>query len=611
MRHLSFHEMELENFRSFRGAHSFRFADYEVGLHFLIGKNREEPRLGSNGSGKSTLWEALVWCIYARTSHNLRSPDVRSWGVKSPPRVKLRVRIDGKLRTIERIGRTNGLTIGGKAASQSAVERIIGMSFEVFVNAVLLGQGSPLFFDLTPQRKMALLVDVLDLQKWDRRAAIAASRVVMLNEKSARTKGELAGLIGERARLKVERTRVLAELKDWDKTRRLKARKKGEERELLAARVAELADKLVLEKVSEDMAAAELKLQEASNRRRLAELADARSNFAAAEARIEEQAARLETLQKRLARAGRAKHCPTCGQLIVKRKFDTSELRVEIDALTQQTDAGVPRKVIVALKNAELHHRKSMRAVDRMQQKWSELDHSVAMLQSGLELKQRELTAIDAELEVLADQSNPFRAMSQRLRGSIGELSVQIGELEDIEKRRDALIRRTRFWIKGFKEVRLEIIQTVLSQLELVTNTILEQLGLVGWQVRYSAEKELKSGGTRAELSIFIASPHNTKPVRWECWSGGEAQRLRIAGALALSEVLLSHAGVKPDIEVLDEPTSRLSVEGVKDMAEFLAQRAELRNIRVWYVDHQAVESEFFASVSTVVRDHNGSHLRQ
>jgi energy-coupling factor transporter ATP-binding protein EcfA2 len=97
--------------------------------------------------------------------------------------------------------------------------------------------------------------------------------------------------------------------------------------------------------------------------------------------------------------------------------------------------------------------------------------------------------------------------------------------------------------------------------------------------------------------------------VRWEAWSGGEGQRLRLIGALALAEVLLAHAGLEPKIEILDEPTRHLSPEGVRDVAEYLILRSQDTGRKIFLVDHQLMDSSQFASTITIAKDRKGSYV--
>jgi energy-coupling factor transporter ATP-binding protein EcfA2 len=73
--------------------------------------------------------------------------------------------------------------------------------------------------------------------------------------------------------------------------------------------------------------------------------------------------------------------------------------------------------------------------------------------------------------------------------------------------------------------------------------------------------------------------------------------------------VLLNYAGVETDLEVLDEPTRHLSGVGVRDLCEWLAWRAGQLQRRTLLVDHHAVDSSYFASTFTVIKDENGSRV--
>jgi energy-coupling factor transporter ATP-binding protein EcfA2 len=155
----------------------------------------------------------------------------------------------------------------------------------------------------------------------------------------------------------------------------------------------------------------------------------------------------------------------------------------------------------------------------------------------------------------------------------------------------------------------LHIIEDVLAELQITANAMLEQVGLLGWELRFEAERETKKGTLQRGLNVFVKSPHNEKPVKWESWSGGEGQRLRVLGALALGEVLLNRAGVEPTLEVLDEPTSHLSPQGVQDMIDMLHDRAASLGRTVLYADQTAIASDQFASVLTVERSGQGTRI--
>lgn len=168
-------------------------------------------------------------------------------------------------------------------------------------------------------------------------------------------------------------------------------------------------------------------------------------------------------------------------------------------------------------------------------------------------------------------------------------------------------ITRTSYWIDGFKQIRLQLVQDALAHMQNVTNSLLPQFGLEGWLVEYATERETKAGKISQGLTVTILKPGMKKGVKWESWSGGEGQRLLIAGALAFSQVILERSGIECDFLVLDEPTRHMSREGVSDTVDALLEWS--RDKQTFYTDHQAIESNRFTSVVTITKDEHGSRI--
>lgn len=230
----------------------------------------------------------------------------------------------------------------------------------------------------------------------------------------------------------------------------------------------------------------------------------------------------------------------------------------------------------------------------------------------GPEVASLESTILSAQRSIREheDTQNPYGEQSADLRRRLGELKrEQKACTEDLIAIRRK-IERARFWVQGFKEVRLYVINDVLDELKIATDSVLDAMGLVDWEVRYSVEKENRSGDVSRALHVTVLSPDNDKAVRWEVWSGGEAQRLRLAGSLALSEVLLNHAGITTNLEVLDEPSRGMSRGGISDLCDYLAARADRQDKIVVLTDHHALAAGRFRSTLTVIKgEERGSYL--
>jgi DNA repair exonuclease SbcCD ATPase subunit len=129
-------------------------------------------------------------------------------------------------------------------------------------------------------------------------------------------------------------------------------------------------------------------------------------------------------------------------------------------------------------------------------------------------------------------------------------------------------------------------------------------------KLRFDVERENKSGGVTKGFVVFVKSPSNTEPVRWENWSGGETQRLQLAGDLGLANLIMLQAGLSNTVEFFDEPSTHLSPEGMMDLADILHDRAITDGKRIWIVDHASITNfGDFEGIITARKDSDGSTI--
>ena len=183
------------------------------------------------------------------------------------------------------------------------------------------------------------------------------------------------------------------------------------------------------------------------------------------------------------------------------------------------------------------------------------------------------------------------------------EIATGTQKLNDLNAQHAAAI----YWVAGFKRVRLFIIEETLKALEMEVNSSLTSLGLVDWQIEFDVERENKSGGVTKGFVVFVRSPDHPEPVRFESWSGGETQRLQLAGDLGLANLIMQQAGLVSTIEMLDEPSEHLSTEGVMDLVETLAQRAIHDDKRILLVDHRTIDFSGFTDTINIIKTEDGS----
>lgn len=581
------------------------------GLHFLRGVNRMQPRLASNGAGKTSIISALVWGLYGRTPNLLRGSAVRSWQRRKDATttcVRVGFMIDGVEHTLTRKLGANGLLVDDSVCGQDDVDALLRIPFELFVHTVVFGQGRPLFLDLEPRRKLELLSTVLGLDRWEERSKAAGARADELDRGLAVMQGEAGRIATEIEVLDGRAGSLRARSAEWAAGSREHAQTVESElaeavrlEQKLKNRVDELGLRL-------DGALTELRplrgeLEKLDERLRAVE-----RNRADFQARIDLAERRVVQLRADVA-AMRGRQCPVCGQRVRAGMLDAHQQEVvrELRACERTIADGIPTKTRELLRDLPRQREVLARAADDYQRRADKAQDALGGAGTLLADARVAATRLRADQERLSTDVNPYQAQLSELRARRATLRDDAKDVEARIAKRQRRIERTRFWVRGFKEVRLSIIGEILQELEFATSAALVDIGLDGWEIRYAAERETKAGTSRRELSVTVLSPDNAAPVPWEAWSGGEAQRLRIVGSVALADVLLARLGVSCGLEILDEPSRHMA--NIRELVDYLADRARAARKQIVLVDHRTVESHRYASVITVVKEKGGSRL--
>lgn len=514
-------KVELEDFRSFRGAHSFEFPT-EPGLYAITGKNLENPRLGPNGAGKSTLLEAIYWAFYGRTTRGLKAGDVVNWAAKRCA-VTVHCVIGPDRWVVARTQSPNSLKLNGKTVDQEALQQTLRLGPEAFTYAVMLPQFGNAFFDLAAGDKLTLFSQIMELDYWLDRSHEAAVLADAITESiegderdAAKHQGQLETIDGDIEDLRV-RDKSFADAE--------------------TERIAKLKDKVK----------------------------ELGRNAASTDEAIEFAKKALINLDLKLAAIERvAKKCPTCGQPVANK---------DLDALSQNQ---------------------------------SDFERRLRNLQRDKDTAGFEIATQRSLIE--AKSENPYTAQiakkqsaKKAAKEALHELKAEINALNEDHT-------AVSYWVGGFKRVRLFIVEETLRQLELEINNCLGSLGLLDWHIELDVERENKSGGITKGFTVLIHAPGAPGPVKWEAWSGGETQRLRLAGDLGLANLIMERAGLSSTIEFFDEPSRHLSQEGMLDLAETLYQRAIGSQKKLWVIEHNLLDYPYTGAV-TVTKDSEGSRL--
>lgn len=611
--------VRIRAFRSFIEEQEFTFPE-GPGLYFLTGRNEAQPRLGANGAGKTTLWEALHWLWFDKTVTGLSAGQVAPWDGVKGTRVELDYEVDGDLYTLGRTWSPNRwYLVHGNGADELLTKdgsnlalKHLGMGPVPFLHSVLMAQGEPMFLDLKPEAATSMFSQVLELDRWVDLSAKASSKAAdqdkelrSLESQVARVRGQLDGLAAEQfpytaeeweARRDQELSQIEAEHK-----------KHSQERAEVSKKLRE-ADQRV-DHLRKTMARTEP--DRARSDDRVGGDTSARVDaLRASEAVLLSDAKKL---RKRCEEAEKNPACPECGHVLSPKEQDELLLALvaEEEAIDDQlADIQSELQQLMLKKQAEETARVVANNVRRDAER--NLDFALSDVRSyEREVGQLDkiLDSLEAQAARLVDQVNPVKDAEARLATRRKELLRRLAALEDELATAEARWRLYTYWVRGFKEIRLSQVSSALTQLEIEVNSCVNQLGLVGWKLLFRSDSETKSGAVKRGFAVEVLSPSNSKPVPWKSWSGGEAQRLRLAGNMGLANLIRDRMGVSLPIEVWDEPTQFLSPQGVTDLLDGLAVRAQSEQRQIWVVDHRSLGYGAFDGVVTVVKDRKGSRF--
>lgn len=580
-------KLSITGFRSFRDAQQIDFSIMKPGLYHVTGENLQEPELEANGAGKSSIFEAVYWCRFGKTSRGVKAGDVKNWEGKSKCEVETEWHDEQKqgpaFLTRTQSPNTLYLNAGGgdgesHPTTQEELDRLFGDNETTFLYANYFAQFSPAFIDLRPEEQMGIYTGIMDLDIWGRASERAGDATKDLERRITSKGMEIAGLQGQADELLKQDFEE--EEKNWE----------AGKAEVIAG-----INKQIKSGVANKLDKEELIEHLAGELPKFTKLEEQLAGLSKEYTRIHTDLAVAEAEYQTLKRTKTT--CQTCGQ------------KLPVGSLKEKT-AGAKEKVDAIAKTLS----QIIDAIKLVQDDLKPLEEFKAQLERERYALQEQLRTLKRlRIDLAEEQSfvNTFIAKQQALELRGAKLAEDLLKAEEQKATLNQELEQNKFWIKGFKDVRLSLVEESLAQLSVESNQVLFQLGLQDWELCFEAEKENKSGTISNKFSITVKSPHTDSPVPWRAWSGGEGQRLRLASSMGLSNLIAARTGAKSNFEFWDEPSTWLSEAGITDLLDVLKERAEMQGKIILLADHRSLEYGGFAGIINVVKDKkHGSRIK-
>ena len=320
---IKFNNLTIKNFMSV-GNVTQGLRMNQHGLTLVLGNNLDLGGDGArNGVGKTTMVNALSYAIYGNALTNIRKENLINKTNAKGMLVTVEFEKNGSKYTIERGRKPNLLRFlvddqdvneantdegaGENRVTQEAIERVVGMSSEMFKHLVALNTYTQPFLSLKSGEQRDIIEELLGITQLSEKAEI-------LREFIKKSKDDIKDEESRIKALQESNARVQTSIDDLERRSRVWSSKKESDVTTFVAAISELENTDIEAELEAHRAVALYKENE--NRLKLAnkELATRQSN-------VKKLQDALGVVQKSLASI-KDHQCPSCGQDVHDEKHD-------------------------------------------------------------------------------------------------------------------------------------------------------------------------------------------------------------------------------------------------------------------------------------------------
>lgn len=517
---------------------------------------------GATGDGKTTILSALVWGLYGK---NLKGKsDVNTWDKYQPKkymgtRVEIYFNKEGKTHKITRClkykGDVNGakgkdrliyeieaVEVSDKAKSdiQSLIVSDLGMSYELFMNSVMFGQGMKRLIQESPSSKKDLFEEVFELGYISRARDLAKKYYSEALEEYSDVNLEYSKLKEKESSIH----KVLDDLKEQENN--LKTR------------------------VSKDIKALEKRISSLAKAKNFKELKEIVTKISVIEKDIKESKEHQATINEKISEARS------------KTKVSLEEFIDIIIKLLKRGDIKNSLKRLTSVKRA-------FGDIDKLQAKIQEINHKISEHRDELEeLRDREYDYKKSQREVDSLQSELSKLKSDKKRGvNHGLISKYKQQISEVNHKLELISQKlsdkrtkvdTYKWVMddplGNRGIKAFLFESSLDTLNEALHSYSEVLG---FSILFYVDLQ----GVKKDFNTSIVM--DGIEVSYDELSGGQKQLVNLAMAFAMNEVMTQAKGI--NIAFLDEVFENLSSEYVDIVIGLI--RKIYRDRTLYLISHQ------------------------
>lgn len=628
---IKFNKIVLSKFRSYINRTEFTFNN--KGFYHICGET---------GSGKSSIFRALIWCLKGTDSEGIKGTNLKTWqqtDSKNKCYVELTFSIDDDNYTLYRQQSPNKLTLNDKNVDQKSIDEIFSFNTKLFDYIVFLSQFSDQFIHASSPDKLNIFTRILELEKWDKYSEAVSNMIHIQKDNLSTLQSKKHNLQGSLdAIVSIDYTN---DIKNFDKEIDIQIKNLRESSISTESYKNKLREKYYIKiKTYNNMIGdydhikdVEIKYDNAQLEKlkiidQIKELSSTADRITANINYIESDLLKVDKKkQTKIAQLNNSQdtHCSACGQIItpdhinsqkksLNKEFDNEikELNKTLSNYNSQLKSDVDEidnlnKKLKVSESKLIKIEKQMQKLVDLGNQIKYLDHEIQNIKSSIESLDSQSKGYSNRIKQLTNKTNPYLKNQREVSDKVNKLNSSIDIVSSDILEKNKLIDGLNFWTKGFKEIKLSIVQNSINEFNFYCNDNLNKLGLFGWKIENGIDKLLKNGNVKSGFTTTIITPDNEKEMPLEVYSGGEHQRLQLAIVFSLIDLLSSVNDININIEIYDEPTKWLSNDGINDLLQVLSDRAERKG--VYIIDHRDFKDKVFDNVFKISKSDSGSSV--
>lgn len=203
--------------------------------------------------------------------------------------------------------------------------------------------------------------------------------------------------------------------------------------------------------------------------------------------------------------------------------------------------------------------------------------------------------------------NNTHRQAAEEEKQNLRELRSEIKRIKDLVSKSREMRFTGDFWSMGFKKIQFQVMDSLVEQIE---NRAREILSDYTSSIDLSIEtiRETQQGVERDEINIVITDQEGTER-EFLSFSGGERQKVKMAIALGISQVVEERASNGFNFVAFDEPNAGLDDVGRECNYQSMSKIAQNTGKVVLATDHDAYFSNLFDERITVQKENGNSSI--